>query len=352
MLDFLNLPDISFWGNTLNNYILALIAVVGLLIVFWIIFVIVMGALSRFSKKTKTDIDDTLVKIVRSIRPPLYVFVAVYVALQFLYLHPVLDKTLTVIFLIWIVYQVIVIAQILIEYIVYKKIGVDEEADDKARGAADLLNLIVKIVLWSFGLLLILSNLGVNVTSLIAGLGIGGIAIAFALQNILSDLFSSFSIYFDKPFEVGDFIIVGDKLGVVEKIGIKTTRITALQGEELVLSNAKLTSSDIQNFKQMQERRKSFTFGVTYGTSPEKLEKINEHVKTIIENTPNTRFDRVHFFEFGSSSLNFEVVYYVLSPDYVEYMDAHQKIHLEIMKALQKEGIEFAFPTQTIHIEK
>ena len=185
-----------------------------------------------------------------------------------------------------------------------------------------------------------------------AGLGIGGIAIAFALQNILSDIFASFSIYFDKPFKVDDFIIIGDDKGVVKKIGIKSTRIQTLQGEELVISNKELTESRVHNYKKMERRRIVFVFGVTYETPTEKVKKIPSIIKDIIEKTELADIDRVHFKEFADFSLNFEVVYYLKTSDYAEYMDTQQEINLAMKEHFEKEQIEFAYPTQTVFVHK
>ncbi len=175
---------------------------------------------------------------------------------------------------------------------------------------------------------------------------------SMAAQNILADLFSSFAIYFDKPFVIGDFVIVGDKMGVVEKVGIKTTRIRALQGEEIVMPNKDLTSSHIQNFKKMRERRVVFTFGVTYETKTESLRAIPAMVRKIIESQEKTRFDRAHFSAYGESDLTFEVVYYVLSGDYNKYMDIQQAINLEIKEAFERQGIDFAYPTRTRYLTR
>jgi small-conductance mechanosensitive channel len=198
----------------------------------------------------------------------------------------------------------------------------------------------------------IMSNLGFDVTSLVAGLGIGGIAVALALQSVLSDVFSSFSIYFDKPFQAGDFIIVGQHMGIVKHIGIKSTRIQTLQGEELIISNKELTSARVQNFKKMEKRRITFTFGVTYQTPVKKLKKIPEMVKEIVAKIELADLDRVHFRKYGDFSLNFEVVYYVKIPDYGKYMDTQQEINLALKERFEKEGIEFAYPTQTIFLNK
>jgi small-conductance mechanosensitive channel len=224
-------------------------------------------------------------------------------------------------------------------------------ADPSTSSGVTLMSLFGRIVLWSFVLLVILENLGVNVTTLVASLGVGGIAIGLATQNILSDLFASLSILLDKPFEVGHFIIVGEHLGTVERIGLKTTRLRSLSGELLVFGNNDLLSSRIRNYTHFWERRVVFSFGVLYATPSEKLRRIPAMVREVIENVDQTRFDRAHFKEFGNFSLNFEVVYYVLSPDYVIYMDIQEKINLGIFEAFEKEGIGFAFPTQTLHIE-
>lgn len=238
-------------------------------------------------------------------------------------------------------------------YLVYtglkEYVGRRVEDPSTSSGVA-VMTLFGRFVLWSFVLLVIMENLGVNVTTLIASLGVGGIAIGLATQNILSDLFASLSILLDKPFEVGHFIIVGDQLGTVEKIGLKTTRLRSLSGELLVFGNNDLLSSRIRNYASFWERRVVFSFGVLYDTPSEKLKKIPGMVRQVIESVDQTRFDRAHFKEFGDFSLNFEVVYYVLSPDYVVYMDIQEKINLGIFEAFETEGIGFAFPTRTIHI--
>ena len=213
------------------------------------------------------------------------------------------------------------------------------------------LGFVGRLVLYTVILLLILENIGVDVTALVAGLGVGGIAVALAAQNILGDLFSSMSIVLDKPFVLGNFIIVGDMMGTVQHIGLKTTRIRSLSGEQLVISNSDLLSSRIRNFKRMQERRVVFNIGVTYDTPRATLERIPGIIRDAIEKQEQTRFDRSHFFRFGDSSLIFESVYYVLSPDYAIYMNTQQAINLQIMEQFEALEVEFAFPTQTIHLQ-
>ena len=213
------------------------------------------------------------------------------------------------------------------------------------------LGFVARLLLWIIVLLLILDNLGVNITGLVAGLGIGGIAVALALQNILGDLFASLSIVLDKPFVIGDFVVVDSLSGTIEHIGLKTTRIRSLSGEQLIFSNNDLLKSRVHNYKRMSERRIVFSFGVVYQTPLEKLKAIKEIVSDIITKEEKARLDRVHFKEYGDSSLNFEVVYFVNDPDYNIYMDVQEAINLEIFRRFQEEGIEFAYPTRTLFIQ-
>jgi small-conductance mechanosensitive channel len=216
----------------------------------------------------------------------------------------------------------------------------------------NVLNFMGKILIWTIVFLLVLDNLGVNITALIAGLGVGGIAVALALQTILGDLFASLSIVLDKPFVVGDFLIVGDLLGSVEYVGLKTTRLRSLSGEQLVFSNSDLLSSRIRNYGRMYQRRVVFNLGVTYQTPRDKLIKIPEIVRAAIEQQDKTRFDRSHFKEYGDFALVFESVYYVQGPDYNEYMDIQQAVNLQVHEQFEQQGIEFAYPTQTLFVKQ
>jgi small-conductance mechanosensitive channel len=197
-----------------------------------------------------------------------------------------------------------------------------------------------------------MSVFNVDLSGIVVGLGVGGIAIALALQNILGDAFSAFLIYFDKPFEIGDFIVVGEYSGTVKKIGIRSTRVQLLQGEELVISNKELTTSSIRNFKKLKKRRVVFKFGVAPNTPVEKLRKIPQIVKEIVNGVKLAEFDRAHFSEFGDFTLNFEVVYYIKTPDYAKYMDVKQGINFGLIEAFGKENIVMPYPTQTILLEK
>ncbi len=229
MSDFL---EKIIWNNTYQEWIIALAITIGLTIAFLIFQKIILNKLKKLAGKTKNEIDDIIIDIITQIKPPLYFFIALYIGIQTLNLPDLAVKIISVIVIVWIIVIATKAAQILISRIFEKK--VDEDDARGSKSAFSAIKIIIKIVIWSLGLLLLLSNLGIDITSLIAGLGIGGIAVALALQNILSDLFSSFAIHFDRPFIVGDFIIVGDKMGTVEKIGIKTTRLKLCKGRKLL----------------------------------------------------------------------------------------------------------------------
>ncbi|CAN5666209.1 mechanosensitive ion channel family protein [soil metagenome] len=216
--------------------------------------------------------------------------------------------------------------------------------------AATLVSWGLRTLLWAVVLLAMLSNMGVNITAFVASLGVGGIAIALAAQNILGDLFGSLAIAVDKPFEVGDFIAVGGVSGAVEHVGVKTTRIRGLGGEQVVMSNSDLLKQTVSNYKRLRERRIVFGFGVTYSTSAEQAEAIPSIVKGIVGASEQLRFDRAHLKSFGDSSLDYEVVYFVLDPGYGAYMDQQQRINLALMRELAARGIDFAFPTRTVYI--
>ncbi len=207
-----------------------------------------------------------------------------------------------------------------------------------------------QLALWIVLFLMALSNVGIEITALVAGLGMGGIAAALAVQSVLGDLFAALSIYFDRPFDIGDFIAVADLMGSIEKIGLRSTRLRSLSGEQLILANKDIVGSRIKNYARMRERRIVQTIGVEYGTPVGSIERAPGLLRESVEETPRLRFDRAHFKGFGDSALLFELVYWVLDPDYTVYMDAQQRVNLGIMRRFASEGLVFAFPTQTVHL--
>jgi len=355
-MEFLeSIKQVYFWGNSGYDYFVSIAIFVGSIIVLKIFQVVILARLNSLAKKTKTDLDDMLIEVFKKIKPPFYFFIAVYLAIKALNVADIISKILLALFLIAVVFELIQAVSRILDYLMRKYLEKNREKGEnqqQSEAMIKLLQAIVKIGLWIFGFILILSNLGINVTSLVAGLGIGGLAIALALQNVLGDLFSAFSLYLDKPFKIGDFIIIGNDMGVVERIGIKTTRITTLQGEQLVISNQELTRSRIQNFQRMNRRRVAMTIGVTYQTKDKQLKAIPQYIKDIIDKADLANFDRCHFSEYAGSSLNFEIVFFVDSADYNVYMDVRQNINYQIFEKFAKEKIEFAYPTQTIHVQK
>lgn len=336
--------------NILSDYLIAIgafgVTIVGLKIFQkW-----VLNNLEKKSKKTENKWDNYIIKIIKEVGWSFYILLPLYVAFQFLEVPEILEKFMYYGVLIIVVYYVVRSVQKLIDYSAQRYIR--EKNQDIDSGVVNIFKTILKLSLWVVAIILILSNAGYDVSALIASLGIGGIAVAIALQNVLSDIFSYFSIHFDKPFKVGDFIIVGDDMGEVKKIGIKSTRLKSLWGEEIVISNAELTSQRVNNYKKMEQRRIHFHFGVVYETPVAKLNRILEIVRNIFDDMELADLERVHFKEFGNFQLQYEVAYYVKTGDYNRYMDIQQEINLALKTEFENEGIEFAYPTQTLIIQQ
>lgn len=307
--------------------------------------------LKKLAAGTKTKIDDLVTNILANTKPYFILALAIIIGMSFLTVPVLRDTHLHFILVVLVATQLGIWGNVAITFFINQQTK-DLLVQDAGKATTmTAIGFIGRLILWSLILLLILDNLGFNISTLVTGLGIGGIAVALAVQNILGDLFASLSIVLDKPFVIGDTIQVGADVGTVEYIGLKTTRVKSLSGEQLVYANAELLKSLIRNYKRMQERRVLFQIGVTYDTSLEKLKRIPQIIKEIIIEEKNARFDRCHMMHFNSSSLDFETVYYVLNSDYTIYRDTHENISLAIINAFRKEGIEFAFPTQTLHVQ-
>lgn len=343
--------NFSFFRNTILDYLKSILIFVITVLIIKILREVVLNYLKKITAKTKTTFDDILVDVAkRNLIPTLY-FGAFYFAINNLNLSSNAIKAINSIgALVITFYGIKFLANILEQALeIFWLKG--EKGTAKQKSIQGLLTL-AKILIWGAGFVFLLDNLGFKVSTVIAGLGIGGVAVALAAQAILGDLFSYISILFDKPFEVGDFIIVDDKLGTVERIGIKTTRIISLDGEQLIFSNSDLTRSRIRNFKRMEKRRVLFKIGIVYQTKKEQLLEIPKTIKEIIQSVPDTIFDRAHFASYGDFSLDFEIVYYVIGNDYNKYMDIQQNINLKLFEEFAKRGIEFAYPTQTLYMKK
>ncbi len=342
--------DYIFWGNTVRDWTIALSIIITSIIILSIVRRVVIVRIQKFSANTKTSLDDFIVSVIESSVMPLLYLVAIYFGLKYIHVNEKTDKVIRIALLLSTTFFILRIITSFVGYAFRQALSRKDHTEQREKQAKGIL-LIIQVVIWFLGLIFLVDNLGYDITTLVAGLGIGGIAIALAAQTILGDLFSYLVIFFDKPFEIGDFISVENKNGTVEYIGIKTTRLRTLSGEQLICSNTYLTNSRVHNYKRMQERRIVFTFGVTYDTPAEKVRAIPGMVKEIITSIDKTRFDRAHFQGFADSWLNFEVVYIVLSPEYNLYMDIQQAINIDIMEKFQGENIDFAFPSRTLYVQ-
>ena len=348
-MDFLNQ---TYFGNTLQAWLISLISAIIITFVVWIIKYVFLRRLANITHRTRTSWDDVISKVLTQTRLLLMVILALYISLLPLKMPETVDLWVGRIAFFTVLIQIAIWGNELIVASIQQY--QDEHLADEAGNVTTLraASFLIKLALFSIIILLALDNMGVQITTLVASLGVGSIAVALAVQNILADLFASLSIAFDRPFVIGDFIIVGDYLGTVENIGLKTTRVRSLSGEQLIFANSDLLNSRIRNYKRMGERRIVFSIGVTYQTPRSLVEKIPEMIRGIIEAQDGTRFDRAHFKSFGDSALLFETVYYVTTPDYNLYMNIQQTINLELMKQFEENGIEFAYPTQTLFVKK
>lgn len=342
---------IGIAGNPAGSWLLALGIVAATLALAGLLRFALRVRLRR-APDTEGDFDDFLLDLLARTRLILLALPSLFFAVRILELDRSVLVALRVAALLSALVQAGLWLSGFVDYWLGRQRRLRMQADPAAVTTMTVFGFILKLFLWSFVLLVALDNLGIDVTALVAGLGIGGIAVALATQNILGDLFASLSIVIDKPFVLGEVIHVGDFIGVVENIGLKTTRVRSLGGEQLVFANNDLIQSRLRNYTRMRERRVVFRFGVVYETTVEKLERVPGMIRSIIEQQPRTRFDRAHLQKFGDSSLDFEVVYYVLSPDYNVYMDIQQEVSLSLIRSLQAEAIEFAYPTRTLFLHR
>ncbi|MDQ8022733.1 MAG: mechanosensitive ion channel family protein [Moraxellaceae bacterium] len=337
--------------NSLEQVILALGVGAAALLALLFVRRILSARLHARAVQSTAIWDDVLAEVVGSTKLPFLLWISVMAGLTQIELPPSGEALPYKAMMLLLILQAGIWASRGVATWIRKRLEHSTQAGD---GAAvtnfGVIAFITRLAIWVIVLLLLLDNLGVNITTLVASLGIGGVAVALALQNVLGDLFASLSIAIDKPFVVGDFIIVDDYMGTVKHVGLKTTRIQSLSGEELIFSNNDLLKSRIRNYKRMNERRIVFSFGVTYDTPADKLEALPGEVRAIVGAQDGTRFDRAHFRGFGASSLDFEVVYFTLDPDFNKYMDTQQRINLTLIRHLQSKDIALALPTQTLRV--
>jgi small-conductance mechanosensitive channel len=348
-MEFLNTV---FLGNTVRQWAVATVVTLAAIIALRVVKAAVLNRLSALAKRTATEWDDIVSAALAKTSSLFLLAVGVYVGIQGLTLSVrVRGIAGSVVVVVALVQAGIWAGAILTAWLEsYRKRQMQE--DPATATTVSALGFVGKLVLWAGVLLLALDNLGVDITALVAGLGVGGVAVALALQNILGDLFASLSIVLDKPFVLGDFLNIDNYLGNVEYIGLKSTRLRSLSGEQLIFGNSDLLKSRVRNFGRMYQRRIVFSVGVTYQTPRAQLEKIPTMIREAVDAQAKAKFDRSHFKEFGDFSINFETVYYVTVADYNTYMDIQQAINLRIHEQFENEGIEFAYPTQTLFLAK
>lgn len=346
-----NFLSLEFLNNKIVDYLIALVILTVGILIARILQTVILKHLRRWAAKTITRLDDSIIHVIDRTLIPLLYLGSCYIAVSNLNLHPILREAIDAL--------AIGIATILgirfFSLVAEKALRIywlNHQIDNpNLEQSFQAFIPAIRTIIWAVGIIFLLDNLGFSISAVIASLGIGGVAIALASQGVLQDLFSYFSILLDRPFEIGDFIVVGDFAGAVEHVGIKTTRIKSISGEQLILANTDLTGSRIRNFKRMQRRRVVFNIKVDYDTPLQTLKEIPAITKNILEENKNITCDRVHFFNYGDFSLDFEVVYFVNSSDYNEYMDIQQQINLRLKQEFEKRSIEFATPTQVTYMK-
>ena len=351
-MNILDWLDYQLYGNPLREWTISIVILIGALTLLFVIRHLLRGRLQKLAEAS----DSVFLRIARHMVGQTKTWFLLLIALNLSLRSIDSNETFNLVF------GRLLVIGMLIQFGLWAVAGfgrfmalrreqqLEEDASDVA--AMDIVSFLVRVSVWALVFLLALDNLGVNITALVAGLGVGGIAVALAAQNIISDLFASLSIVLDRPFVLGDFLAIEDLYGNVEKVGLKTTRVRSLSGEQLVFSNNDLLNSRIRNYGQMVERRIVFSIGVVYQTPHEKLEKIPSIIEDIVVKQDLARFDRAHFKQYGDYALNFEIVYYVESSEYRLFMDIQQAVNLEIFRRFAEEGIEFAYPTQTLFVER
>ncbi len=347
-MDYLNYP---IFDVPIIDWLTILGIGAGIAIVLMIIRTAIASRFSRLAKRTANIIDDVIAVVLRSTKRISFFALGVWITALFRELPPEVSPMVSQIVFLVLLFQIGVWGTSVIDWWISHFREKKLEEDPSAVTTISAIGMLSKIALWSILLLAVLDNFGIDVTAMVTGLGIGGIAVALAVQSILSDIFASLSIVLDKPFVVGDFLVVGDYKGNVEYIGLKTTRIRSISGEQIIVSNSDLLKSRIRNYKRMFKRRIVFSIGVEYDTPHAVLQQIPDTIRACLEKHEDVSIDRVHFSSFGDSALIFEAVYHVNKPDYGVYMDIQQMVNLELMRKFEEAGIGIAFPTQKLFVE-
>lgn len=338
----LSLLDTAYYGNTVTAWLIALAAALSIFVVLNVAKRVALRRLARGAAATETDVDDIALQLLRKTRAAFFAIVAIYFASFLLYLTPRIARAIDLGMIVAVLAQIAIVGNSAICLAVSRYNRKRVSTNNESTATITALGYVSRLLLWAIALLLVLDNLGINITALIAGLGITGIAVALAVQNILGDLFASFSIMLDRPFVIGDFIVVDNFMGHVEYIGLKTTRLRSIFGEQIIFSNADLLKSRIRNHKRMLERRVVFNLSLTYENSHDTLQRVPALVRDVVSAQAHARFGRAHFREYRDFALIFEIVYFIDTADYELYMDIQQNINLAIFQRFHEHGVEFA----------
>jgi small-conductance mechanosensitive channel len=339
-----------YHGNSIEALIIAASITAGVVLIVWGLRAALRHRLKK-AEESERYFDDFLHDVANRTKLFLVFFIALFLGIRALDLPPELVRGAKIAAHLALIAQLTLWATGLVDLTIRRYRRRRMETDPEAVTTLNVFRIGAVATLWVVAALVTIRNvLEQDITALITGLGIGGIAVALATQNILADLFASLSIVIDKPFVVGDFIIVGESMGTVEHIGLKTTHIRSLSGEQLIIGNGDLLKSRIRNFKRMAERRVVLRLGVTYQTPADQLEQIPTMIRNAIEKHQTTRFDRSHMTGFGDSSYDFEAVYWILSPQYLDFANTHQAVLIDIVRTFTQEKVEFAYPTRTLFV--
>ncbi len=356
MADFLShslgVSERIFYGNTIADWLVA--GILGLAVWFGLSLVrrLIVARSKRYSEGSHRSTPIRLLfYLIGNTKQFLFLALALYAGQESLTLSPRLQHVVSNVVLILILLQVGLLAGRSMRF--YLEIKEMERGSDRLfAGSLDVISFVARMLIWSLLILVALDNLGVNITALLAGLGVGGVAVALALQNILGDLFASLSIALDKPFVVGDSLNIDTYTGSVEHIGIKTTRLRSDSGEQIILSNADILKSRVRNYGRMTEQRVLTTLRVAYATPAEVLAGIPKLLEDIVRGQPSARFERCHLRSLGESSLQFELSYFAQQPKLNPMMDLQQMVNFKIINEFRRVGIEFALPAQRVVLDK
>jgi small-conductance mechanosensitive channel len=348
-------PALSNWDtllldNTAIQWGIAVAVTLGSFVLLHLLKRLGSARLRKWAKATETRIDDTISGLVDRTSWLTLTVLAIVFGARSLTLPPAVDRVATRIAALTLLLQVAIWISFTFQDLLLRAIEKRERAGELPRSVTALISVGGRLIVWAIAFLVAVETLGYDATALVTGLGIGGVAIGLALQGILKDIFAFLAIILDGPYAVGDSIQVGDLVGTVERIGIKTTRLRSITGEELVFGNNDLLSSRVRNYHDVQQRRVTVMIGVLYDTPPAVLAQVSDWLRTAIEPIELTDFQRCFLVGLGESSIDFELVVIIHSVDYNEFMKAQQEIILATLERLEEGGVGLAFPTRTLHL--